>query len=130
MHQIILIIYMRVRHESDDTEQVVSAVVEAMLESKAKDIVSLDLKDIQTAVTDYFIICHAPSRTQVIAIADKIIDNLRNNMHVKPYNKEGFENAEWILIDYIDIVVHVFVESKRSFYKLEDLWADAKRTSY
>lgn len=121
---------MRVRHESDDTEQVVSAVVEAMLESKAKDIVSLDLKDIQTAVTDYFIICHAPSRTQVIAIADKIIDNLRNNMHVKPYNKEGFENAEWILIDYIDIVVHVFVESKRSFYKLEDLWADAKRTSY
>lgn len=121
---------MRVRHESDDTEQVVSTVVEAMLESKAKNIVSLDLKDIQTAVTDYFIICHAPSKIQVTAIADKIIDNLRNNMHIKPYHEEGFENAEWILIDYIDVVVHVFLESRRSFYKLEDLWADANSISY
>ena len=121
---------MRIRHESDNTEQVVSAIVESMQELKAKDVVSLDLKDIHTAVTDYFVICHAQSKTQVSAIADKILDDLRNNMRVKPYHYEGFEYAEWILIDYVDVVVHVFLEPKRGFYQLESLWADAERTSY
>ena len=99
-------------------------------ELKAKDVVSLDLRDIYSSVTDYFVICHAQSKTQVSAIADKILDDLRDNQHVKPYHYEGFENAEWILIDYIDVVVHVFLEPKREFYKLEALWADAERTSY
>ena len=121
---------MRVRHESENPENVVAAVVEAMQELKAKDVVSLDLRDIYSSVTDYFVICHAQSKTQVSAIADKIIDDLRDNHHVKPYHYEGFENAEWILIDYIDVVVHVFLEPKREFYKLEALWADAEKTSY
>ena len=121
---------MRIRHESDNTEQVVLTIVESMQELKAKDVVSLDLKDIHTAVTDYFVICHAQSKTQVSAIADKILDDLRDNMRVKPYHYEGFENAEWILIDYVDVVVHVFLEPKRGFYQLESLWADAERTSY
>ena len=123
-------INMRVRHESDNPEFVVSAVVETMQELKAKDVISLDLRDIHSAVTDYFVICHAQSKTQVSAIADRILDNLRDNHHVKPYHYEGFENSEWILIDYIDVVVHVFLEPKREFYKLESLWADAERTSY
>ena len=101
-----------------------------MQELKAKDVVSLDLRDIYSSVTDYFVICHAQSKTQVSAIADKILDDLRDKYHVKPYHYEGFENAEWILIDYIDVVVHVFLEPKREFYKLESLWADAERTSY
>ena len=121
---------MRVRHESDNPEFVVSAVVEAMQELKAKDVVSLDLRDIHSAVTDYFVICHAQSKTQVSAIADKILDDLRDNHKVKPYHYEGFENAEWILIDYIDVVVHVFLEPKRELFQLESLWADAERTSY
>ena len=121
---------MRIRHESDNTEQVVSAIVESMQELKAKDVVSLDLKDIHTAVTDYFVICHAQSKTQVTAIADRILDSLRDNHSIKPYHYEGFENSEWILIDYIDVVVHVFLEPKREFYQLESLWADAERTSY
>lgn len=120
---------MRVRHETDNTEQVVTAVVDTMQALKAKDIVSLDLRDIHSAVTDYFVICHAQSKTQVSAIADRILDDLRDN-GVKPYHYEGFENAEWILIDYIDVVVHVFLEPKRDFFQLESLWADAERTSY
>ncbi|MBE6346542.1 MAG: ribosome silencing factor [Bacteroidales bacterium] len=120
---------MRVRHETDNTEQVVAAVVDTMQALKAKDIVSLDLRDIHSAVTDYFVICHAQSKTQVSAIADRILDDLRDN-GVKPYHYEGFENAEWILIDYIDVVVHVFLEPKRDFFQLESLWADAERTSY
>ena len=120
---------MRVRHETDNTEQVVTAVVDTMQALKAKDIVSLDLRDIHSAVTDYFVICHAQSKTQVSAIADRNLDDLRDN-GVKPYHYEGFENAEWILIDYIDVVVHVFLEPKRDFFQLESLWADAERTSY
>lgn len=120
---------MRVRHETDNTEQVVAAVVDTMQALKAKDIVSLDLRDIHSAVTDYFVICHAQSKTQVSAIADRVLDDLRDN-GVKPYHYEGFENAEWILIDYIDVVVHVFLEPKRDFFQLESLWADAERTSY
>lgn len=121
---------MRVRHETDNTEQAVAAIVETMQDLKAKDVVSLDLRDIHSAVTDYFVICHAQSKTQVSAIADRILDNMRDNHHVKPYHYEGNENAEWILIDYIDVVVHVFLEPKREFYNLEALWADAELTSY
>ncbi len=121
---------MRIRHESDNTEQVLSTIVETMLNCKAKDVISLDLRDIHTAVTDYFVICHAQSKTQVTAIADHIVEDLRNGLRVKPYHIEGFENAEWILIDYVDIVVHIFIEPKREFYQLESLWADAPKTSY
>ena len=77
---------MRVRHESDNPEFVVSAIVETMQELKAKDVVSLDLRDIHSAVTDYFVICHAQSKTQVSAIADRILDSLRDNHRVKPYH--------------------------------------------
>ena len=121
---------MRIRHESDNTEQVLSTIVETMLNCKANDVVSLDLRDIHTAVTDYFVICHAQSKTQVTAIADHIVEDLRNGLRVKPYHIEGFENAEWILIDYVDSVVHIFIEPKREFYQLESLWADAPKTSY
>ena len=75
---------MRIRHESDNTEQVLSTIVETMLNCKANDVVSLDLRDIHTAVTDYFVICHAQSKTQVTAIADHIVEALRNGLRVKP----------------------------------------------
>ena len=78
-------------------------------------------------MTDYFVICHANSKTQVDAIADKITDTVQEKLHVKPYHVEGRDNTEWILIDYVDVVVHVFLQSMRSFYQLEELWADAER---
>ena len=121
---------MRIRHENDNTEEVLTTIVETMLESKASGVTSLDMRELQSAVTDYFVICHAQSKTQVNAIAEKIIDNLRNKLHVHVYHEEGFENSEWILLDYVDVVVHIFLQEKRDFYRLEDLWADAERKNY
>ena len=121
---------MRIRHENDNTEEVLKTVVETMLEAKAQDVTSLDMRELQSAVTDYFVICNAQSKTQVNAIAEKVIDNVRNKLHVHVYHEEGFENSEWILLDYIDVVVHIFLTEKRDFYKLEDLWADAERKNY
>ena len=118
---------MRVRHQSDNAEQIVATVVETMDAMKGKEIVTLDLRETGTAVTDYFVICHANSKTQVDAIADKITDTVTEKLHVKPYHVEGRDNTEWILIDYVDVVVHVFLQSMRSFYQLEELWADAER---
>ncbi|PKP51637.1 MAG: ribosome silencing factor [Bacteroidetes bacterium HGW-Bacteroidetes-1] len=121
---------MRKRHQSDNTEEIQQVVVNTMLEKQGKDIVSLNLKKIHTAVTDYFVICHGNSHTQVDAIANHILDEVHKKCGVKPYNKEGFENSEWILIDYVDVVVHVFLDSTRSFYQLEKLWADAELVRY
>ena len=104
-----------------------STVVDAMDSLKGKEIVTLDLRETGTSVTDYFVICHANSKTQVDAIAEKIIDQVRNDQGVKPYHVEGRDNTEWILIDFVDVVVHVFLQSARKFYQLEELWADAER---
>lgn len=118
---------MRIRHQSDNIESVVATVVEAMDSLKGKKIVTLDLRETGTSVTDYFVICHANSKTQVDAIADKVIDQVRENNKVKPYHVEGRDNTEWILIDFVDVVVHIFLQSARQFYQLEELWADAER---
>ena len=83
---------MRVRHENDNPEHVVKAIVDTMQELKAKDVVSLDLREIHSAVTDHFVICHAQSKTQVSAIADRIIYNMRDTHHIKPYHYEGSQN--------------------------------------
>lgn len=118
---------MRIRHQNDNVEEIVAATVEAMEAVKGKEIVTLDLREINTAVTDYFVICHAPSKTQVDAIADKVEELVLEKTRTKPYHVEGRDNTEWILIDFVDVVVHVFLESKREYYKLEELWADAER---
>ena len=118
---------MRIRHQSDNIESVVATVVAAMDSVKGKDIVTLDLRETGTSVTDYFVICHANSKTQVDAIADKVIDQVLENNKVKPYHVEGRDNTEWILIDFVDVVVHIFLQSARQFYQLEELWADAEK---
>jgi ribosome-associated protein len=115
---------------NDDSDAVMEQIVSAMQEKKAKQIVGLDLSNIPNAVTKYFVICHAPSKTQVDAIYDSVLENVKRNNGVKPFNKEGQENSEWILIDYVDVVAHIFLEGIRSFYRLEDLWADAKLMNY
>lgn len=118
---------MRIRHQAENAEEIVATVVEAMDSVKGKEIVTLDLRETGTAVTDYFVICHANSKTQVDAIADKIIEAVRDKNDVKPYHIEGRDNTEWILIDFVDVVVHVFLQSMRKFYQLEELWADAEK---
>lgn len=118
---------MRIRHQADNAEELVATIVAAMDSLKGKEIVTLDLRETGTTVTDYFVICHASSKTQVDAIAEKVIDEVREKNGVKPYHIEGRDNTEWILIDFVDVVVHVFLQSMRKYYQLEELWADAER---
>lgn len=104
----------------------VDYIIQGIQEKKGKQIVSLNLSAIENCMSNYFVICHGTSKPHVQAIAESIEDMVRISTGDKPLNKEGVENAEWILIDYFDVVVHVFQEDVRNFYKLEDLWADAE----
>jgi ribosome-associated protein len=121
---------MQGKGSKDDTELILKQVVTAMQDKKAKDIISLDLRKIADAVTKYFVICNAPSVTQVNAIYDNVLEFVQKNCDVKPFHREGYENSEWILIDYFDVVVHVFRNDIRNFYRLEELWADAVMKRY
>ncbi len=114
----------------NDAENILKQVVKAMQDKKAKKIISLNLSKIKDAVAQYFIICQAPSTTQVDAIYKNIVDEVHQNCNMKPVHREGYSNSEWILIDYFDVVVHVFQDDIRAYYKLEELWADAILKSY
>lgn len=86
---------------------------------------SLDLRKIPEAVADFFIICEASSNTQVKAIADFISDEVRKNCLEAPFHHEGTQTAQWVLIDYVNVVVHIFLPEARKFYRLEEMWSDA-----
>lgn len=113
-----------------DTEILLDEIIDAMQDKKAKDIVSIDLSKIENSITQYFVICNGTSTTQVDSIYDNVIEKVNENKKIKPFHKEGYENSEWILIDYFDIVVHIFIDDIRKFYKLEDLWADGVFKKY
>ena len=100
-------------------------IIEGMQENKAIDIVSLNLKDIETSICDYFIICHGTSNTHVNAITGSVMEETRKTLNDKPFNKEGMENGEWVLLDYGNVVAHVFQREAREYYNLEKLWGDA-----
>jgi ribosome-associated protein len=99
-------------------------------EKKGNDIVRLDLRNIFSSVSDYFVICHADSATQVKAIANSVEEEIFKATQQEPWRKEGLEYGEWILLDYIDVVVHIFRTDKREFYDVEDLWGDAEIKFY
>ena len=105
-------------------------IADAMLEKKAQEVVSLDLRTIGTAISDHFIVCNADSSRAVVAIADNVEDRMIEKCKRKVVRTQGKENAYWVILDYGDIVVHVFQTPYRSFYRLEDLWADAEKTVY
>lgn len=100
-------------------------IVTAIQDKKGRDITVIDLGAIEGASTSRFIICTGNTPTQVSAIADNIREELLDNLHVKPYNYDGYRNSQWIVLDYGDVMVHVFVPDSRQFYRLEDLWSDA-----
>jgi len=110
----------------DPQELLVGAISEALLEKKAKDPLILDFKGTGNSVCDAFVIAHGNSRTQSESLADEVVQRVKKQTGLNPWHKEGVENAEWILIDYIDVVVHIFQESQRKFFNLEKLWGDAK----
>ena len=105
-------------------------VVELMLNKKAKDPVIINFSKMHNAICDLFILCHSNSRPQSEAIADSVIGGIKKATGQNPLHREGFENAEWILIDYGDIIVHIFQESTRKFFNLEQLWGDAEFTRF
>lgn len=113
--------------ESKKDTKLKDTVVEAIAEKKGKEIVVLDLNELEQSIADYFVICHAESNTQVDAIAEYINRQTREEIHEKALHIEGRDNAQWVLIDYGDVVVHVFQETYRRFYNLEDLWGDARK---
>ncbi len=104
--------------------------VKGMQEKKAKSIVKIDLRKLNLSVADYFIICHAESDKQIDAIADSVEDEIRNATGEKPFSREGFRLSDWIILDYIDVVVHIFQREKRNFYDLEALWNDGEHKHY
>lgn len=103
-------------------------VVKGMQEKKGQDIVVMDLRKVKSAFTDYFVICSGSSDTQIDAIAESVDVEVYKATKQLPFHKEGRENKEWILLDYVDVVVHVFKKEKRDFFRLEELWGDAEFT--
>lgn len=106
--------------------KIIKAIVHAIHEKKGENIVSLDLRRIPEAVSDFFIVCEASSQVQVKAIADFVEDYVKNQLGESPYRHEGRQTAHWILIDYVNIVVHVMQSETRKFYKLEEMWSDGE----
>ena len=108
-----------------ETEQLIDAIVEGIQRKKGLDLVKIDLTKINHTECKYFIICHGNSNTQVDAIAHSVEDTVEELMNEKAWHKDGYRNSMWILLDYADIMVHVFQKEYRIFYDLENLWADA-----
>ncbi len=105
-------------------------IIAAIQEKKGEEIVSLDLKKIDEAVTDFFVICQAGNPIQLGAIVDNIEKKVKEECNEKPYKREGTRGQNWILIDYVDIVIHCFGPEQRAFYQIEDLWSDANRKEH
>ena len=112
------------------SSKLAEAVVLGMQEKKGNDIVRLDMRSIHATLSDYFVICHADSTMQVNAIAKSIEEEVFKAFGQDPWRKEGQANGEWILLDFVDVVVHIFKTEKRSHYGIEDLWGDAHVDSY
>lgn len=108
------------------TKELLDVIIEGIQDKKGEEIIDIDLTSFENSICDHFIICHAESGTQVNAIADAVDQKVKENLQIKKGHKEGFENALWVLLDYYDIVVHVFEKQTRFHYNLEELWGDAK----
>jgi ribosome-associated protein len=113
-----------------ETLKLQKVIIEAIQEKKGDNIISIDLSKIEGAVSDFFIITSANSTTQVNAISDEIEKYARQKLKEKVWKKEGQDNSQWVLLDYGSIVVHVFQTTYRDFYKIEELWADGKTSTY
>jgi ribosome-associated protein len=110
--------------------KIFKAIVHAIQQKKGEHIVSIDLRKIPEAVADFFIICEATSGTQVKAIADNVMVELESTCGELPYKHEGKQSLQWVLIDYVNVVVHVMLPENRRFYKLEEMWSDAPQEEH
>lgn len=112
--------------KTNNSDELTELIVKGIQEKKGENIVQLNLKGVDGAVTDYFIICEANSSTQIGAIKDSIEEEVRKALGEKPWHVEGTSNLEWVLLDYVNVVAHIFNKEKREYFDLEGLWADAE----
>ena len=105
-------------------------IADAIQDKKGQNVVSIDLRPLDSAIADFFVICDGSSTTNVGAIADSILEKAKEELGLKPVRMQGMENNFWVILDFGNIVVHVFLNQYREFYRLEDLWADAPRKEY
>ena len=116
---------MSIKKELKTSDILANIIISGMREIKAKEIMSLDLRNIETSVCDFFIVCHGTSNTHASAIADSVIEETLKSIKEKPWHKEGLTNGDWILLDYGNVVAHIFQKETRDYYKIEKLWGDA-----
>ena len=105
--------------------KILKTIIKAIQEKKAENIVSLDLRKIHEAVADFFVICQANNQPQIRAITDSIEEEVKKKCGESPYHYEGKQNMQWVIIDYVNVVVHIMMPEQRRFYKLEEMWSDA-----
>lgn len=111
-----------------NADQLITTIIDGIEDVKGKEITILDLREIENTVCDYFVVCEGTSNTQVNAIVNAVQKKVSKALKDKPWHVEGEENAEWVLIDYVNVVVHVFQKHIREYYDIENLWGDAKTT--
>jgi len=105
--------------------KLIKTIINAIQQKKGENIISLDLRKVNEAVADFFIICEASNQPQVRAISDFVEQEIKEKCDEDPYRHEGMKNLQWVLIDYVNVVVHVMLAETRKFYKLEEMWSDA-----
>lgn len=110
------------------TKDLLDSIVDGISNVKGEDITILDLREIENAFCEYFVVCNGNSVTQVSAIADSVERLVKTEMHERPFHTEGTQNAQWILMDYTNVIVHIFQKEVREFYDIESLWGDAIET--
>lgn len=116
-------------NKETNSDQLITQILSGIEEVKGKDITILDLREIENTVCDYFVVCNGTSNTQVSAIVNSIQKIVGKQGQEKPWHVEGLDNSEWVLMDYVNVVVHVFQKHIREFYDIESLWGDAKITT-
>ncbi|MCF8336169.1 MAG: ribosome silencing factor [Bacteroidales bacterium] len=118
------------KEEEIATEELLNKIIKGIQDKKGKEIISLNISEIENSICDYFVICHGTSSRHVDAITDSIEQEVKKELNEKPYHKEGLDNFTWVLIDYASIIIHIFQKEYRDFYNLENLWADAPMHKY
>ena len=109
-------------------EKLVEQIIETLNENKAVDIVKIDLRRIENCFCSFFVICHGTSGTHIAGLTDAVEEKVREDLDERPFHIEGLNAAQWVVVDYGDIVVHIFEKELRDYYQLEDFWADAQIT--
>lgn len=113
-----------------NSDNLVNAIIKSLTNNKAIELLTINFLNIPNAICDFFVICNGTSNTHVESLAEYVEKDVSKNLNEKVWKKEGFRNAQWIILDYSDVVVHIFQEEYRNFFKLENLWSDAEIIHY